>query len=201
MCTGLQYDPEPMKEAIIVLGRAAEAREGHNAGHGQAVARYAEVMAGELGLSEPEIDDVTFAAVVHDVGKLVIPERLLLKPAALTEDEFSIVRMHSVLSAEIIACVPGSERIQEIVRHHHEWFDGSGYPDGLRGEQIPLASRILNVADAYASMLRDRPFALGKNAIDAAKELERNSGTQFDPNVVNVFLHHARGEQAARRGR
>jgi diguanylate cyclase (GGDEF)-like protein len=199
MCAGLQDDPEPMKEAIVVLSRAAEAREGHNAGHGAAVSKYSEAMARELGLDAEEIAEIVFAAMVHDVGKLVIPERLLLKPAALSDDEYYIMRMHPTLSAEIVACVPGSDRLQEIVRHHHERYDGSGYPDGLRGERIPLASRILNVADAYASMIRDRPYAEGRTLIEAAEELESNSGAQFDPTVVSVFLHLVRGEQAARK--
>jgi diguanylate cyclase (GGDEF)-like protein len=199
MCAGLQDDPEPMKEAIIVLSRAAEAREGHNVGHGQAVGKYAEIMARELGLSAEEIAETAFAALIHDVGKLVIPERLLIKPAALTEDERYIVRMHPVLSAEIIACVPGSERIQEFVRHHHERYDGTGYPDGLRGEDIPLTARILHVADAYASMIRDRSYAQGMSFNEAVEELERCSGTQFDPTVVGVFLQLLRGEQAARK--
>jgi diguanylate cyclase (GGDEF)-like protein len=200
MCAGLQDDPEPMKEAIIVLTRAAEAHEGYNLGHSQAVTRYAEVIARELGLEEAAIADIIFAAQVHDVGKLVIPERVLAKPATLTEDEYHIIRMHPILSSDIIACVPGTQHIQELVRHHHERYDGGGYPDGLHGEEIPLASRIIAVADAYASMVRDRPYAEGKTVGEAAAELERNAGKQFDPNVVGVFLSQLKAEQAARQG-
>ena len=108
--------------------------------------------------------------------------------------------MHPVLSAEIVACVPGSDRVQEIVRHHHERYDGRGYPDGLRGEQIPVASRILNVADAYTSMVTHRPFAEGKSVTEAVEELELHSGRQFDPEVVSIFLQMLRGE-AARKGK
>jgi diguanylate cyclase (GGDEF)-like protein len=201
MCAGLQDDPEPMKEAIVVLSRAAEAHEGHNAGHGSAVSKYAEAIARELGLSGEEIAGIAFAAQVHDVGKLIIPERLLAKPASLTEDEYHIIKMHPVLSSEIVASVPGSEHVQAIVRHHHERYDGRGYPEGLKGEEIPLESRILAVADAYTSMVTHRPYADSKTLIEAAEELERQSGTQFDPNVVSVFLHQVRGEQVARKGR
>ncbi|MGZ4788660.1 MAG: diguanylate cyclase, partial [Terriglobales bacterium] len=115
MCAGLQDDPEPMKEAIIVLGRAAEAREGHNTGHGQAVSRYAEMMARELGLPQEEIMDLAFCGLVHDVGKLVIPERMLTKTGHLTEDEHYIMRLHPSLSADIVGSIPGSAHIQEIV--------------------------------------------------------------------------------------
>jgi HD-GYP domain-containing protein (c-di-GMP phosphodiesterase class II) len=199
MCAGLQDDPGPMREAIVVLSRAAENREGHNMGHGATAARYAESVAREMGLDEEEISEISYAAQVHDVGKLVIPERLLLKPSQLTEEEYYIMRMHPTLSAEIVACVPGSEELQKIVRHHHERYDGGGYPDGLCGESIPLASRILSVVDAYASMIRDRAYAQGRTFSEAADELERNSGTQFDPKVVDVFLQLVRGEHAARR--
>jgi diguanylate cyclase (GGDEF)-like protein len=200
MCAGLQDDPEPMKEAIIVLTRAAEAHEGYNLGHSQAVAKYAEAIGRELGLEATKISELVFAAQVHDVGKLVIPERVLAKPTTLTEEEFYIIRMHPSLSADIIACVPGTEKIQEVVRHHHERFDGSGYPDGLQGEQIPVASRILSIADAYASMIRDRSYAQGRTTGEAAAELELNSGTQFDPGILSIFLHQLKGEQAVRRG-
>jgi diguanylate cyclase (GGDEF)-like protein len=198
MCAGLQDDPEPMKEAIIVLSRAAEARESHNTGHGTAVSRYAEAIARELGLSQEDIAEVQFAALVHDVGKLVIPERMLTKPGDLTEEERQVVRLHATLSSEIVASIPGSERVEVIVRHHHERFDGGGYPDRLKREEIPLASRIIAVADAYASMIREKPFASAKTIAEAGDELERYAGSQFDPAVVSVFLHQLRGEQATR---
>jgi len=201
MCAGLQDDPEPMKEAIIVLGRAAEAREGHNTGHGQAVSKYTEMIARELGLDQHDITEIAFCGLVHDVGKLLIPERLLSKPIELTEDETYVMRMHPALSGDIVASIPGGEQMQEIVRHHHEWYDGSGYPDGLSGESIPLGSRILMVADAYATMLRDLPYSAAKTMQEAADDLERGAGTQFDPNVVSVFLHQLRGETARKAGR
>jgi putative nucleotidyltransferase with HDIG domain len=190
-----------MKEAIIVLCRAAEAREGHNTGHGQATAKYAEMIARELGLDQEEISEVTFCGLVHDVGKLLIPERVLSKNGHLSEDDNYIMRMHPGLSADIVGSVPESERLQEAVRHHHEWYDGSGYPEGLRGENIPLSARILLVADAYATMVRELPYSPAKNVLEAADELERGAGTQFDPNVVSVFLHQLRGETARKASR
>ena len=144
---------------------------------------------------------MTFCGVVHDVGKLVIPERMLSKPGHLTDDENYVVRMHAALSADILSSVPNSSKLQEIVRHHHEWYDGTGYPDGLKGEEIPLGARILMVADAYATMIRDLPYSPAKTMQEAAEELERGAGTQFDPNVVSVFLHSVRGETARRASR
>lgn len=199
MCTGLQDDPEPMREAIVVLSRAAEAREGHNTGHGQAVSKYAELIARELGLDQHDISEVAFCGLVHDVGKLVIPERMLSKTSMLSEDENHIMRMHASLSADIVSSVPGSEHVQEVLRHHHERYDGRGYPDGLTGEAIPLGARILNVADAYATMIRELPYSPAMTIQEAGDELERHAGTQFDPNVVSVFLHQVRGEQTARK--
>ena len=198
ICAGLQDDPEPMKEAIIVLGRAAEAREGHNTGHGQAVAKYAEVIARELGLTQPEITDIAFCGLVHDVGKLVIPDRMLSKTGTLTEDESYMMRIHAGMSADILGPIPGSEHLQQIVRHHHERYDGSGYPDGLKGEAIPLGARILAVADAYATMVRDLPYSPAKTLAEASDELERGVGRQFDPTVVSVFLQQVRAAQSAR---
>ncbi len=197
MCAGLQDDPEPMREAIIVLSRAAEAREMHASGHGHSVARYAEVLGHELGMSEQELADLVFAGLVHDVGKLVMPERVLMKQGPLSEDEYYIVKMHAVVSAEIVECVPKSQNIADIVRHHHERYDGSGYPDGLRGEQIPLAARVLAISDAYATMVEERPFARARTTEQAAAEIERGSGTQFDPILVRLLLNYVRGEQEA----
>ena len=201
MCAGLQDDPEPMKEAIIVLGRAAEAREGHNTGHGQAVARYAEVIAREIGLTQQEISDIAFCGLVHDVGKLVIPERIISKAERLSEDESSVMRIHPGMSADILGPIPGSETLQEIVRHHHERYDGTGYPDRLKDESIPLGARILAVADAYATMVRELPYSPARTIAEAAEELERGAGSQFDPKVVSVFLNQLRAGQDARQAR
>jgi len=198
MCAGLQDDPEPMKEAIIVLSRAAEAREGHNTGHGQAVSRYAEVIARELGLTQQEISDIAFCGLVHDVGKLVIPERMLSKAGHLSEDESYVMRIHAGMSADILGPIPGSEALQRIVRHHHERYDGAGYPDGLKGEGIPLGSRILTVADSYATMVRELPYSPALTLVEAAEELEQGAGSQFDPKVVSVFLNQLRAAQSAR---
>lgn len=197
LCAGLQDDPDQMREAVSLLTRAAEAREVHAAGHGHEVSRYAQAIGRQLRLSESELADLAFAGLVHDVGKLVIPEKTLCKPGPLTREEYYLLKMHASVSGEIVACIPGTNGIESIVRHHHERVDGSGYPDGLRGEEIPLAARILAVADAFASMTRERPFASPRSFEEAAAELQRNAGTQFDQRVVTALLQHLRLYQHA----
>ena len=186
---------ESLMDALCALGRAAEGRELHATGVGEAAARDVEILGRELGMGEDELRDVTYAARVHDLGKLIVPEKLLCKPGPLTEDEFYLVKMHPMAGAEIISCIPGSERVQEIVRHHHERFDGGGYPDGLRGEQIPLGSRMLAVVDGYLTMMTDRPFAPRLPQADAMAELQRCSGTQFDGMLVRLFLAQVKGKK------
>jgi diguanylate cyclase (GGDEF)-like protein len=200
MCGSLQ-SREPMLEALFVLARAVETREVHASGHGEATGRYCEMLGTELGLSEQEVRDLVCSARVHDVGKLIIPEKILAKPGPLTEDEYYLVKMHARISAEIVESIPDSERMQQIIRHHHERFDGSGYPDGLKGEEIPIGARVLAVVDAYTSMRTDRPFAPALSAEEAMVELEACSGTQFDGMIVRLFIHQLKGEQAARKSK
>jgi HD-GYP domain-containing protein (c-di-GMP phosphodiesterase class II) len=182
-------------EALCSLGRASEGREVHAAGLAETAARDVEMLGHELGMSEDELQDVTYAARVHDLGKLILPEKILCKPGPLTEDEFYLVKMHPLVGAEIVSCIPASDRLQEIIKHHHERFDGAGYPDGLRGEQIPLGSRMLAVVDGYLTMMTDRPFAPRLSQAEAMAELERCSGTQFDGMLVRLYLAQVRGKQ------
>ncbi|MBZ5566966.1 MAG: diguanylate cyclase [Acidobacteriia bacterium] len=186
---------ESLMEALYALSRASEGREVHASGLGEAVAREVEVLGRELGMNESELQDVVYAARVHDLGKLILPEKILCKSAPLTEDEFYLVKMHPLVGAEIVSCIPDSERLQDIIKHHHERFDGAGYPDGLRGEQIPLGSRMLFVVDGYLTMMSDRPFAHRMSQSEAIAELERCSGTQFDGMLVRLFLEQVRGKK------
>ncbi len=186
-------------DAVRTLNRAAEARE-VAAGHGEAVARYAELIARELAMSEDEASDLTFAARVHDVGKIVVPERILNKPSSLTEDEYHLVKTHTMVGAQIIATIPGSQRMCQFVRHHHERFDGAGYPDTLKGEQIPLGARIIAVAEAYVDMMTDRPHANARPQNEAIDELESLAGLQFDGMVVRILVRQLRGDRVRSSG-
>jgi HD-GYP domain-containing protein (c-di-GMP phosphodiesterase class II) len=133
------------------------------------------------------VEDITFAGRVHDVGKLFIPERILNKPGQLTEDEFAVIKTHPQLGAEVLRAIPEFERAAEAIESHHEAFDGSGYPFGLKGEDIPLHGRIVAVADAYVNMTSDRSFAPPKTDEQAMAELGKLSGTRFDGMIVRLF--------------
>src|SRR5581483_3144099 len=191
------YNIHVLKESIEALNRAAEMRESHNTGHGEAVARYAEIIGRAMSLPADELSELVYAARVHDVGKIFVPERILNKSGPLTEDEFYLVKMHPGVGAEIVATVPHSDLLQGAVEHHHEAFDGSGYPDGLRGEQIPLWARIIAVADAYVNMTTDRAFASARNSEDALSELDSMSGTRYDGMVVRILTRQLKAERTS----
>jgi len=190
------YNVHVLKESIEALNRAAELRELHAANHGELVARYAELIGRALGLPPEELADLVFAARVHDVGKIFVPERILNKSGSLTEDEFYLVKMHARVGCEIVATIPDSETLQKAVEHHHEALDGSGYPSGLRGEEIPLMARIVALADAYVNMTTDRSFAPAKTADQAIAELETLSGTRYDGMLVRVLSRELKAEKA-----
>ena len=188
---------EVMMDCIVALNRASESRELYASGHGEQVARTAEIVARELGITGQDLHDLIFAARVHDVGKIVVPEKILNKPAMLTEDEHYLVAMHANVGAEIIDAIPDSQHIRQMVRHHHEAFDGSGYPDGLKGEQIPLHARIISVAEAYVAMMADRVYRSARSQADAVRELESRSGSQFDGMLVRILIRQFKAERAA----
>jgi diguanylate cyclase (GGDEF)-like protein len=180
-------DQKASKEAVEALSRAAELREHNAAGHGEQCAHYAGMIARGLNLSAPEAEEVIFAARMHDLGKLFIPDRILNKPGALTEDELAVIRTHPHLGAEVLRALPETERVAQAMDSHHEAFDGSGYPLGLKGESIPLYGRIVAVVDAYVNMTSDRSFAPPKTDEQALAELEKLSGTRFDGMIVRLF--------------
>jgi diguanylate cyclase (GGDEF)-like protein len=186
-----------LKESIESLSRAAESRELRTAGHGDLVARYTEIIARAMRLTAEETADLVYAARVHDVGKIFVPEHILNKPGPLTDDEFSRVRRHAQVGAEIIATIPHSDLMRQAVEHHHQRFDGSGYPDGLRGEQIPLWARIIGLTDAYANMLTEQSISAARTPEQALDELAKMSGTRFDGMLVRLLLRALKAERAS----
>jgi diguanylate cyclase (GGDEF)-like protein len=199
MCSSMEEQAahEAMADAIRSLAHAVETREMNSTSHSSGVAFYTRVIAQELGLDKEEVDTIVFAASIHDVGKIVLPTKLLNKAAHLAEDEFHLVKVHPIVGAQIIETLRGSERIRQYVKHHHERFDGTGYPEGLKGDHIPLGARIIAVADAFVNMTTERPYSAAVHPGEAARELESKSGTQFDGMIVRILTAHLKGERIA----
>jgi diguanylate cyclase (GGDEF)-like protein len=169
---------------ITSLARTIEAKDPYTGGHTERVAEVALLIAGELGFDEAENRAVAVGAVIHDIGKLGVPDGILLKPGRLSSEELAIVRRHPEISSYILAELELPPMVKQMVRHHHERFDGGGYPDGLSGEDIPLAARVLAVADALDAMTSNRPYRSGLPLDEARAEIARQAGTQFCPRVV-----------------
>jgi diguanylate cyclase (GGDEF)-like protein len=198
LCGGEEDCNVPLlKESIEVLSRAAESRELRTSGHGDLVARYTDVLARALHLPPEETSDLVYAARIHDVGKIFVPERILNKPGPLTDDEFFLVRMHARVGAEIAGVLPHSAMMRQAIEHHHQRFDGTGYPDGAKGEQIPLWARIVALADAYANMLTEQSIAAARTPDQALDELAKMSGTRFDGMLVRLLLRELKPERAS----
>ena len=198
LCGSEQESNVPLlKEAIESLSRAAESRELQTAGHGDLVARYTEIIARALGMPPEEIADLVYAARVHDVGKIFIDEHILNKVGPLGDEEFFELRMHAQVGAEIIGVIPHSTMMREAIQHHHQRFDGSGYPDGLRGEQIPLWARIIALTDAYANMVTEQSFSAARTPDQALDELAKMSGTRFDGMLVRLLMRGLKAERTS----
>jgi diguanylate cyclase (GGDEF)-like protein/putative nucleotidyltransferase with HDIG domain len=170
--------------AMESLSATVDARDAYTAGHSRRVQELALAIGRELGLSKAELDLLGHAALFHDIGKLAVPDAILLKPATLTHDEWDLMQRHADEGARIIDRLGFLQDAVPAIRHHHERFDGTGYPDGLRGEEIPLGARIIHVADALDSMLTTRIYRAARPAKDAMEELKRSAGTQFCPRCV-----------------
>jgi diguanylate cyclase (GGDEF)-like protein/putative nucleotidyltransferase with HDIG domain len=160
--------------------------------HVKTVAELAEAVARRLGMSDPEIAQVRRAAVLHDIGKIAIPDSILSKPGPLDAEEWTLMRQHTVIGQRILSAAPALQPVANIVRATHERYDGRGYPDGLAGDEIPLAARIVFACDAYDAMTATRPYSPGRDAAAALAELQRCAGTQFDPAVVDALTSEVR---------
>jgi len=174
-------------QTIKSFAHALEAKDQYTHGHSQQVARYVEVLAKGLQLDPQRLDLLLQAAMLHDIGKIGISETILNKPGKLTEEEYLIVKKHPTTGKHILAPITSLAAIIPVVYHHHERWDGAGYPDGLKGQEIPMLARMLTVADAFDAMTSSRAYRQAMNSSEAYRELELYAGSQFDPRMVEVF--------------
>ena len=175
-------------QMMQTLSTTIEAKDEYTRGHSHRVAEYAALIAEELGWDKKEIKNLKNAAHLHDIGKICIPDNILNKPTRLTEEEFQVIKEHTVIGAEILKNITLISHVKEVARSHHERYDGMGYPDGLKGEEIPLYARVITVADSYDAMKSRRIY---RNPLDDQiiyNEIARNCGSQFDPQIAGVFL-------------
>ncbi|GAB4303876.1 MAG: GAF domain-containing protein [Desulfuromonadia bacterium] len=172
---------------VASLANAIDAKSAWTKGHSERVMHIAEGIAHAMGLDEEETERIRIAGLLHDIGKIGIIEELLEKPRELDDDDFPPIRLHPEKGVAILEPIRQLEEIIPAIRHHHEWYDGSGYPDRLAGDAIPLAARIIAVADSFDAMIADRPYRKGRSVTDALDELSRCAGTQFDPDIVACF--------------
>ncbi|MFQ6001830.1 MAG: HD-GYP domain-containing protein [Anaerolineae bacterium] len=179
---------------VEALRTAVEVKDKYTAGHSQRVAEYAVQLGRLAGLSEEELKSLEEAALFHDIGKIGIPEEILNKPGRLTDDEYQMVKAHPQRGEEILKPVPFMEDRIPLVRHHHERYDGSGYPDGLRGEEIPLGARILLVADTFDALTSSRAYRPAYSQKEAISILLQSKGTQLDPRLVDLFVDWLQGQ-------
>lgn len=177
-----------VRQLIETLAAIVDARDVYTFGHSTQVAKYAVAMAEQLGYRANELELLRRAALLHDIGKIGIPESILFKPGPLTKPEYELMKQHTLIGHRIISRIPSLAHAAEVVLQHHEWFSGQGYPRGLIGEQIMGDARIVGVADALETMISDRPYRKGRSLDEALAEVGRCNGTQFDPTVVQALF-------------
>jgi len=175
-------------DTVLALAKTLEARDPYTGNHSQRMTDLAEALGRKLGLTDDEIKAIRWAALLHDIGKIAIPDDILRRPGPLTKEEWVVVRKHPEIGAEILMMVPDLANVAELVKRHHERINGTGYPSGMKGDEIPLGSRILAVLDAYCAMTDGRAYRPARSQEDAQVELARCAGSEFDPLVVNAFL-------------
>jgi HD-GYP domain-containing protein (c-di-GMP phosphodiesterase class II) len=176
-------------QTVTAMAQAVELRDKYTGGHTQRVTNYALMLADELALTLEQRRLLQIGTPLHDIGKIGVDDAILRKSGRLTEEEYEAMKAHTLLGTTILETIPDLKPILPIVRSHHERWDGSGYPDGLAGEQIPLLARIVAVADTFDAMVSDRPYRAGLSTDKAFAELEAKSGIDFDPCCVQAFLN------------
>jgi putative two-component system response regulator len=182
------HQAQVLLEALKALASAVDAKDPYTARHSMRVTRLSLILADGLGLSADEKYVLELSAWMHDVGKIGVPDHILTKMSPLSQGEFEIMRVHAAKGAEIVGQIEELTRVADVIRHHHERLDGRGYPDGLRGDAIPLLSRIILIADCFEAMTSDRSYRPSAGRAHAFEELRRYAGTQFDPELVDIFI-------------
>jgi HD-GYP domain-containing protein (c-di-GMP phosphodiesterase class II) len=181
------------------LAEAINSRDPYTGGHTRRVAKYSIRVADRMGLAKVEKDELKLSAILHDIGKIGVDDAILRKGGALTEEEDLLMRKHPEIGSRILGHVEEMKGVIPGVLHHHEWFDGSGYPGGLKGDGIPLQARIIAVVDAFDALTTDRPYKKAIDTTAALEKLARNAGTQFDPRMVDALCRSVLGESQVRR--
>ena len=176
------------KQTVKTIARAVDAKDPRTGGHSRRVALYSRQMAKEYGLSEKDCQDIDWAASLHDIGKIAIPDRILNKDSRLTDDEYAMMKSHTMEGAKILSDFTFLDHVTEGAEYHHERVDGRGYPKGLKGEDIPLYARIIGVADAFDAMTANRVYRKQMDFGYVLGELEKGRGTQFDAQFVDILL-------------
>ena len=175
------------RATVRALANAVEARDAYTGKHAERVTAYGLELARAAGLTDEDFAQMEFGFLLHDIGKVAVPDAILFKTGALTEEEYALITLHPVVGAEILRDVDFLGEGKLVVRHHHERWDGTGYPDGIAGEAIPPAARVFAVADALDALTTDRPYRPASTFADARAEILRSSGSQFDPSVVAAY--------------
>jgi putative nucleotidyltransferase with HDIG domain len=176
------------ESSIQALAAAIEVKDRYTSGHTKRVGTYADIIVQKLPIIETEKEKIRLAGVLHDIGKIGVPDRILLKPESLTRDEWDEMRLHTEAGFDIVSRVAGLEEIAEILRHHHERWNGTGYPRGLEADEIPFPSRVIAVADTFDAIVTTRPYRAAMSPEQARKIIVDLSGVHFDPLVVDAFL-------------
>ncbi|KRF03643.1 hypothetical protein ASG89_02455 [Paenibacillus sp. Soil766] len=186
-------------DIIVALSKSLDSRDKYTATHSENVAKYATLIAKEMKLSSKQCDNIYIGGLLHDIGKIGIPENVLTKSGCLTDEEYTTIKRHPVIGYETIKHISsfqGTQGVLDMVLYHHERYDGKGYPEGLSAQEIPLAARILSVADSYDAMTSKRAYRDHMEIEYVYQEFIKNKGTQFDPTVVDAFLVILKKEQA-----
>jgi putative nucleotidyltransferase with HDIG domain len=174
-------------DSIEMIAAAVDAKDPYTKGHSGRVAQYSTILAREIGLPEEEVDKIRISATLHDVGKIGVEDRVLKKPGVLTNEEFEIMKRHTVMGYEIVRQVKQLNEMLPGIRWHHEALNGRGYPDGIKGDEMPLMVRIIAVADTFDAITTDRPYQIGTEFPKALEILRRHAGTKYDPIVVDAL--------------